>query len=330
MTLIVASHVSPFSVWKAGHFEVAPVLASLGEALAIAAVLAVLVDRRLKEDVVLDIAQKTSELTSHATTEIFFREFLGGQKLPLEYYSGMRKLATTNVLSLGATWTVYLDWDSTTNFLVVRTTIRNTLQNVGDRPFELSQPWLMSLRDGRPPSRLERYEVDIFAPAVDASRAERVSTISYSEADLAQFNGSIRENGEPAPRPQGAISVDPGVRVTYIATGVTYQNAAGLQPLLNRYPTLSRQLRITGPALRTLDLTVISAGQSPVYHGPGSDDGELTFQNSELVFGNSVILLQWSRSQPERVHALPQQSTADQRPGDNLGLRPSDVGRVEG
>src|SRR2546421_1273288 len=292
---IVASHALPPDSTFIG-IRFADALSSFGDALVIAAVLAELVDRRLKTDIAREVAERTATTTSRATAEVFFKEFLGGRNLPSKYYDGMRKLAATDILSLASSWTVRLEWSPDKEYVVSETTIRNTLLNVCDKKIQLFQPWMMYLNDGRPVPLIKRYELEKYVPNPDPHEPELIVRTIYSQHELDLMNDAINDEHAQRERefPGGGLFIEPRTKVAYIATMTTYHAAASLFPIFSRFPTLYRQIQICGGALDSVKVIVKSVGKQPIVHLPGTWAHEIQFENGEFAMGGLTILVQWS------------------------------------
>lgn len=275
--------------FKLGWFGVGALVEALGEALTVAAALALLVDRRVK----VDLAREVSDNMSSKTAEVFYEKFLGGHELPREYLEGVAQLNRTDVVSIGAEFSLVLEWAPERTYLQVTSVMRNSLTNVSDADSQVPGPWIVSFRDGRPPSRITRYEVQIQPKAPAAGYAGSLKTIVWKDDQLRSWNDEVGRDGWIT---TGESVILPAhTKGSYVIEGISYHSPASIMPLGIAYPTLGRSLMISGDALDDLDVSVgvgrkrlrpelVDAGGSPA----------LRYENRDLAFGGSTIIVLWS------------------------------------
>jgi hypothetical protein len=265
-------------------------LSAIGEAFIVAGLLAVIVDRRVKVDLTREIAKETST----ATSEVFFREFLGGKRLPLQYYEEMRRLAATDILSQMVSWELRFEWTDDRRYLKVTSGIRNTLTNLGTSSFDALQPWLINYRDNRPSPYLSAYNITVSTPASESETVRSVVNLTASEHQLARMNRAIEELSPTVKSYLDLPPIPSRAEMTYFSQGVTFHDSAALMPLIVRWPTLRQELTISGPALADIEISVLIGMEEPTVRSTGTDGREVyAYTIDRLAISGSTIRVQW-------------------------------------
>lgn len=220
---------------------------SLGEALLIASLLGLTVDRYLKYVLV-------KEVGNLAMQAIF------GANAPQEYSELLAdNLRTVGAISIHSTYTLDIDWDSEKrDVLVVISEVRIEYWNISTRPWSVVNPRIASSRAPNRVSRFTDYEITIHNPQA-GQRAGAISSQHYASQTDPQMSRAQHRNEDGTVVLQRSelagfepTVIGPGATASLRIQGTTYHPCRGGLPIVTRTPSLGITLKLRGQALSEL------------------------------------------------------------------------------
>jgi hypothetical protein len=222
---------------------------NLGEALLIASLLGLTVDRYLKFVLVREVGNL-------AMQAIF------GANAPQEYGERLAdNLRSVGAISISSIYSLDIAWDSEErDVLAVTSEVRIEYLNISTKPWPVVDPRIASSRAPNRVSRFTDYEITIRNPQA-GQRAGVISSQHYASSTDPQMSTAQHRNDD------GTVVLNrselggfeptviaPGATASLRIQGTTYHPSRGGLPIVTRTPSLEITLKLRGEALS--DLTV--------------------------------------------------------------------------
>lgn len=212
------------------------VVAALGDALIIAAVLSVVVEPYLRR-----------RFTGEFGRDIFWAIF--SPDAPPEFRKALQTQAQPDVYWLSCYWVVNLSWvDGTREVLRVNVTVEATGKNLSRKGYMPDKPaWVLSTHDGKPSRYLRfRYKLqDSARPAIDL-REPQIPPLKSSDDGRWYFLESQVIPADMTVPYQSNFEITREIETT--------RRASDFFPLYHGYTALAQELRICGPAFADLKI----------------------------------------------------------------------------
>lgn len=262
---------------------------SLGEALLIASLLGLTVDRYLKFVLVREVGNL-------AMQAIF------GVNAPQEYVEQLTdNLRSVGAISISSIYSLDIVWDSEErDVLAVISEVRIEYLNISTKPWSVVDPRIASSRAPNRVSRFTDYEITIRNPQA-GQRAGVISPQHYASSTDPQMSTAQHRNDDGTVvlnrSELGGFEptvVAPGATASLRIQGTTYHPCRGGLPIVTRTPSLEITLKLQGEALS--DLTV------QPYIG-----AELADETSDNVFifgfthAQSTLRVEWEPRDSQRM-----------------------------
>lgn|GEM_PF-6600455 len=256
-------------------------LTAVAEALLIAGVLGVTLDRLLKIILVRDVARL-------ALRAIF------GTNAPQEYVNELQaRLQEIKLVHLRQSWLITLAWHTPGEILTVTVEADIDSVNVSSTIWEPQGSWITHSAYPDLKSRLSSYRTAVRITA-RGNRADLINSrhVTSSELDRAtkiERDGSARVVWSNLDLP----AVPPGAHRHLTITGVTYQPAVGGFPLVVGAPCLGTTVRVEGAALKDLEIT-LRLGGSGALSNRDSSNADIRLFDHGFTLPGATFRLHWA------------------------------------
>jgi len=271
------------------------VVTSLGDALIVAVVLAVLVDQYAKQRLL---------------NSLVGRVLVAIPQEPAEFSVAVRNLTALDQHAVQCRWTADFQWEDQENGVlkVVLTTWVSVKNNAVKSYTPTGTSWVLeSVHPHHTSFEYWSYEIPAHGVRVRLTKdqIEKGSTrrghrvfVDCTELAVAQGQNLTCERGELFVLEKQATM---------------FRLSSDFIPLANRWVVVSSELECCGSAVDDLDLDVVCAGQVPKTNHDGQVGGKKTdgrvFVFADPMFCDATILLVWSRRTPETSPAFKRESS---------------------
>lgn len=252
-------------------------LASLGEALTVTFVIAVIVEPYMRRTFLSEVGGDTiwQILNPHS---------------PPDYRTAMVKLLGHEQYYSSREWTLNFDWeDESKGVLRIDATVFTFARNCSEKSFPLDRPmWILDSCEGYTSSYLN-FCINIS----DIRKREQRTSDQIRGVTTVNDDGSSHVDVSAL---VGGLTIPSHTDYTIESTAVMYRHSNGYLPIVQSLPTLRQEFKITGRAADSLEIRLLAPKVPSVQETlRPRDGGERQIKLDAVMSPGQVMLFSWKQ-----------------------------------